>query len=383
LLDYDILLMLPGPTNVSSDVLLSMSKPIINHRSIDFQELYLGIINKLQKILSTKNAVIPLTASGTGGIEAALSSFFEAGEKIAIIRNGVFSERAGKIAERKKLNVAYLDVKLGRGPKINDVKAFLESHTDLSAIYVVYNETSTGVTTRNLPKILELAKKKGLITVVDAISIVGGDYLYVDKWKIDICIGGSQKALAAPPVLSFVSISEEAIEKAKQVKPNTLYLDLTDYLKWYKERCETPATPAIPLFYALNAALEKVLKEGLEPRIKRHELAAKAFYNSIEKAGLDIFPEEEFRSNTVIAVKAPDTINNQEIIKELYTNYRVAIAGGMGQLKHKLFRIGSMGDIRKDFIIRTLTGFFDILNKKGFNIDIKAAIQMVDDVFIV
>jgi aspartate aminotransferase-like enzyme len=228
---------------------------------------------------------------------------------------------------------------------------------------------------------MRIAKERGLLTFVDAISIVGGDHLYVDKWKIDVCIGGTQKALAAPPVLSFISISEEALEKAENHTPTTLYLDLTDHVKWLKERSETPATPMIPLYFALDVALERVINEGLVSRINRHRLAAKAFYNSIQEAGLTIFAEESARSNTIIAIRVPERIDNQEVIKELLTYYGVAITGGMGDLKKKLFRIGSMGDIRKEFIVRTLTGFYDILNKKGLNIDIKAAIQVIDDVY--
>jgi len=381
-LEYDPLLMLPGPTNVSKEVYLAMIRPIINHRGKHFRELYVSLIEKLKKVLNTKNMVIPLTASGTGAIEAVISTFFKKGDRILILNHGIFGERAGQIAQRKEIIVDYLNAKMGDAvsPEI------LENHLDSNpgkykAVYIVYNETSTGVTARPLESYLKIAKNHDLITIVDAISIVGGDFLYVDKWKIDVCIGGSQKALAAPPVISFVSVSDEVLERTRDVNPSSLYFDLRNYIRWYEERREPPATPAIPLFYALDKALDRVLSEGLANRIQRHVAAAKSFYMALEDCGLKILPKRQYRSNTVIAVKTPSNIKPSEIIRMLADYYNIHIAGGLGGLKGKIFRIGSMGDINLQFIIRTLYAIFDILKRLGLDIKTYEAVAKATEIY--
>lgn len=377
-MDYDPLLMLPGPTNVSKEVYASMIKPIISHRSQEFRELYTSVIEKLQQVLNTKSIVIPLTASGTGAIEAVISTFFKKDDKLIILDHGVFGKRAYSIAIRKGLNPTILRADPGDIVNLETLKAHLDVHNEeYKALYVVYNETSTGVALRPLEAYMDIAKKYGLLTIVDAISIVGGDHLFVDKWNIDVCIGGSQKAIAAPPVLSFVSISEEALSYAKKFTASSLYFDLKEYINWYIERRETPVTPAVPLFYAFDAALERLLKEGLEKRVLRHIAAAKAFYTGFELAGLNILPKKDVRSNTVIAVKTPQDIDVSKLINLVAEYHNVYIAGGMGDLRGKIFRVGSMGDINIQFIIRTLYAIFDVLVKLGLRININEIINEV------
>jgi len=378
--DYP-LLMIPGPTNISSEVQLALAKPLIGHRTVEFKLLYESLVEKLKKLLYTKNIVIPLTSSGTGAIEAVMVSLFNRGEKIGIIRNGVFSDRAGLIAKRRGLQVKFLDYDWTRFPSKEEVYNFLEENKDITALYIVYNETSTGVAAKHIHDILAAAKEYDLLTVVDAISAVGGDYLYVDKWNIDVCIGGSQKALAAPPVISFISLSQMAIDKMNKVNIESFYFDLKEYLSWYYEKRETPSTPAIPLFYALNEALDKILNEGVENRVLRHIRASNAFYNSIEICGLELFANKDYRSNTVISIKLPHALRATDIVNEVYMRYNILIAPGMGKMRDYLLRIGCMGEISLQMIIKTITAICNVMISKGVKVDIYKAVETALEVF--
>jgi len=369
------LLMIPGPTNVDSEVYHAMVRPLVSHRGAEFRRLYEGLVEKLRRLLATDGTVIPLTASGTGAIEAAIASLFSRGEKLCVVRNGVFGERAGEIARRRGLTVRYLDVEWGRAPAEEEVKAFLDENGDAAGLYVVYNETSTGVAARPLERLVRLAKDRGVLTVVDAVSAVGGDYLYMDRWGIDVCIGASQKCIAAPPVVSFVGLGEEALERLRRVEAETLYLDLREYVRWYEERRETPATPAIPLFQALDAALDRVLGEGVENRVRRHQRMAAAFYGAFEAGGIEPFAQRPYRSNTVISLRVPEGASAEEVIRDLERDYGVVIAGGMGRLRGRIFRIGSMGEVSREAVLRTVAGLCNALMARGVKVNVSGAVE--------
>jgi aspartate aminotransferase-like enzyme len=223
-----------------------------------------------------------------------------------------------------------------------------------------------------MDKIGQLCSDHGAFFVADAVSILGGDELPVDRWNIDICVTASQKALAAPPGVSPISISEKAKKYIHSNPPSILYLNLKRYFKYFEDNFETPFTPALPLFYAFDAALDLVLEEGLDKRIKRHKFCAEAFYSGLNALGLQPFAREEARSNVVIAAKYTDEMDDKKFRTILAKEFRVLIAGGFGDLKGKVFRIGSMGEVNKYHVTRTISSIISTMNMLGLIVNPEA-----------
>src|ERR671919_2477468 len=365
----EYLVMLPGPTNVPNRVMNAMLTPMINHRSDDFRILYKTIVEKTQKVFQTSNDIVLLTTSGTGAVEASVVNLIKKGDKAVIPVNGEFSTRLADLIDSWGGNAIRVTAPFGENPPIEKIEEAFEVNKDVKALYAVYNETSTGTTIRYMDKLGNLCGKYGSFYIADAVSILGGDELPVDKWNIDICITASQKALAAPPGVSPISINERT-KKYMQSNPSPiLYLNLNRYFKYYEENFETPFTPALPLFYAFNEALDIVLEEGLDKRVRRHKLCAEAFYSGLSALGLPPFAREDARSNVVIAAKYIGGMDDKKFRALMSNEVIVLIAGGFGDLKGKVFRIGSMGEVNKYHVTRTLSSIISSMNLLGLKVD--------------
>ncbi|RJS85887.1 alanine--glyoxylate aminotransferase family protein [Candidatus Bathyarchaeota archaeon] len=361
--------MVPGPTNVPERVRQAMMKPIISHRGPEFRSLYKGIIENLKYLFQTEGDVFVHSVSGTGGVDCMISNVVSPGDKVLIPVFGLFSERMReKIIRRGGIPVE-VRLKYGEGPTAEEISRSLDREKDVRIIAIVYNETSTGVTVRDLPAIGKIAKERDALLLVDAVSILGGDKLPVDDWNIDICVAGSQKCLACPPGLSVISVSEYAWKKIEETSMKPYYHDLT-IMRKFQTRYETPFTPSIPLFYALDESLKMIREEGLENRFMRHKVCSEAFYSAVEAMGLEAFPEREFRSNTVIAIKKPKNVNVEDVRRIMREKYRVVIAGGAGKVKDEIFRIGCMGVISAYETLVTIDALEKSLNAVGFPVEI-------------
>jgi len=375
------LIMLPGPTNVPDRVMHAMIKPIIGHRGAEFHALYEEITENLKYVFQTQNDVFVLSCSGTGGVECAVSNLVNPGEKVIVPVFGVFSRRLAEKVRRRGGVPMELSLPLGTAPRASEIKEIVEKEPDAKAIFLVYNETSTGVTVRELPEIGKIARENNLLLIVDAISILGGDRLPVDEWNIDFCITGSQKCIACPPGLAMVSVSQKAWKKIEETENKPMYFDLLR-MKEYAAKKETPFTPALPIFHALNEALKIIHEEGLEKRFERHRKCAQAFYNAIEALGLTVFPKEKsIRSNTVIAVNIPENVEDNKVRSIMREKYKVLIAGGMGELKGKIFRIGCMGIISPAEVLTTLNAFGNALKDAGYWLEIEKGLEAARKVF--
>jgi aspartate aminotransferase-like enzyme len=363
----EYLVMLPGPTNVPNKVMNAMLEPIINHRSNDFRILYKAIIEKTQKVYQTNGDIILLTTSGTGVVEASVINLIRKDDKVIIPVNGEFGMRLADLIENWGGKVIRIKSPFGENPPFEKIEEAFDQNKDVKAIYTVYNETSTGTTLRYMDKIGELCSRNGAFFVADAVSILGGDELPVDKWNIDICVTASQKALAAPPGISPISISSKAKKYMQSNPPPTLYLNLKRYFKYYEENFETPFTPALPLFYAFDEALNIIIEEGMENRIKRHKTCAEAFYAGLDAMGLTAFAKPDARSNVVISVNYLPGMDDKKFRTLLSEQFKVLIAGGFGELKGKVFRIGSMGEVNKYHVMRTLSSIASSINMLGLN----------------
>ncbi|MFQ6095371.1 MAG: pyridoxal-phosphate-dependent aminotransferase family protein [Candidatus Bathyarchaeia archaeon] len=367
------LIMVPGPTNVPDRVARAMMKPMISHRGPEFRALHRGIIENAKYLFQTEGDVFVMTASGTGGVECAISNTVGPGEKVAIPVFGLFSERMKEKIIRRGGEPIEMPLPWGAAPEAEQIKQVVEDEENIKAIAIVYNETSTGVTVRDLPEIGEIARENNILLIVDAVSVLGGEQLPVDEWNVDICVTGSQKCLACPPGLALISVNERAWKVIEKV-PRPFYFDLVN-MRRFSERDETPFTPAVPLFFALDEALKIVREEGLEKRFERHRVCSEAFYEAIEALGLEDLPAKEIRSRTVIAVKNPPSVDNTQVRRIMRERHRVVIAGGAGKLKQKIFRIGSMGIVSEKEVIQTIDALEDALTDSGVPLKAGAGVE--------
>jgi aspartate aminotransferase-like enzyme len=361
----EYLVMLPGPTNVPNRVINAMLTPMINHRSDDFRKLYKDIINKTQTVFDTENDVVVLTTSGTGAVETSVVNLIKKDDVVIIPVNGEFSTRLADLIDNYGGKTIRINSPYGQNPPIEKIEEAFEKNSNIKALYVVYNETSTGTTLRNLSKLGDLCKAHGAYFVVDAVSILGGDELPVDKWSVDICFTATQKALAAPPGIAPISISKEAKKYMIENPPPSQYLNLKRYFKYYNDSFETPFTPAVSLFYAYQEALNIIIEEGMENRINRHRKCANAFYSGLEALGFTPFANADSRSNVVIAVNYLPGIDDKKFRELISTKFKVLIAGGFGELKGKVFRVGCMGEVASYHVMRTLSSIASSMSILG------------------
>jgi aspartate aminotransferase-like enzyme len=374
------LIMLPGPTNVPDRVMRVMLKPIINHRGPEFSALYNSIEENLKYVFQTKNPVYVLTASGTGGVNCAVCNTINPGDKVIVPVYGVFSERMKEKVVAQGGKPIELPLEWNEAPTAEQIAQIVKKEKNVKAIAVIYNETSTGATVRELPKIGKIAKDNDILFIVDAISILGGDHLPVDEWGVDICITGSQKCLACPPGLSMVSVSAKAWEIVEKATNRPYYFDLRA-IKEFAEKGHTPFTPALSIFYALEEALKMIREEGVEERIKRHETCAKAFYKAFEALKIMPYPKEKVRSNTVIAINVPSDVDDAKLRDIMKERYKVVIAGGMGKLKTSILRVGCMGTISEAETLATISAFENALDDVKYPVKIGTGIEAAKQVF--
>ena len=352
-MDKQKLIMLPGPTNVSERVMKAMLGPIINHRGDSFRELYKGVLDKTRHLFQTEGDVVVLSSSGTGGVEAAVWNLVRPGDVAMVPVFGEFSTRLAEAVEMAGGRAVRVNSEFGKVPTLEQLKEAMDAQGSFKALFLVHNETSTGVAAPYLEEATALARSHGAFAVIDAISSLGGYAIPVDKWGVDVCITGSQKCIAAPPGLALLSVGGRVVDYLKRSPPRTRYFDLPRYLE-YGTRGETPFTPALPLYYALDEALEELLEEGFSKRVERHDRMSEMLYSGLASLGLKAVAEKSVRSKTVVASYYPQGVDDAKFRKTLAHDRDVVIAGGFGPFAGKVFRVGCMGQINERFVDTTL-----------------------------
>ncbi len=359
----DTLLMIPGPVKVAPRVLRAMSRPMISHRSGKFGAIYSDCRGLLKEFFETKNEVVIMTGSGTVGMDAAVGSIIGREDKIVTISNGKFGERFTEIGERYGRAIP---VKFDWGTPFDLEKVEAAMEDGANAVAMVHNETSVGLT-NPAKEVGKLARKHDAIFIVDGISSIGGNEFLTDAWDIDIAITGSQKALAVPPGLAMVSLSPRA-EDRFQEKSASYYADLKAHLKSARKNpAQTPYTPAVPLFYALQEALHMAAEEGFAARRARTAKQAEAVRSAASALDIELFPqvnEHSHYSNTVTAMKMPKGVTDDKLRGGM-KKQGVIVSGGQEQLKGKIFRIGTMGVCSTPDILRTIQTLELVLAKEG------------------
>jgi aspartate aminotransferase-like enzyme len=365
-------MMTPGPTPVPPEVLLAMAEPIIHHRGADFRRAFVECSERLKEVFKTKNDVIMFAASGTGGMDSAVSNINAPGDRVIVHSAGNFGERWAKIADAYGLEVEHIKEEWGATPDPAKLAAALEK-APAKAVYLTHSETSTGVVA-DIQKLAAVAKEHGALVVVDAVSSMGAIPVETDAWGLDVVVVGSQKALMLPPGLAAVSISDAA--RAASEEPGrcpSFFLNWPAALKALGNET-TAFTPAVTLILGMNVALGMMLEEGLETRYELHRKLGRACRAGIKAMGLALFSPDEDRSAVVTAARAPEGVDGQKIVSTMRDSHAVQIVGGQGILKGKIFRIGHIGYYDIFDIVTALTAVELVLVDMGVNVNRGAAV---------
>ncbi|MDH5721608.1 MAG: alanine--glyoxylate aminotransferase family protein [Spirochaetia bacterium] len=358
-------LLAPGPVQAPSEVLLSMAKPLIHHRTAQFEEKFAKVQKLLKELFMTQRPVITFASSGTGAMEAAIVNCHSAADEVLIVRGGKFGERWGEISEAYGLKPVYIDIKWGGGLNVEDVENALKSNPNIKSVMMQYSETSTAAM-HDVEKTAQIVSKTNALLIVDAISALGVVPLKSDDWKIDVIVGGSQKSLMLPPGLSFLWFSERAEEKMKSANLPKYYFNAQAELKALKKNT-TAYTPAITLIDGLYTSLMMMKEYGWQNLYDKNKKLMKAIH-----AGLDALNIKLFSSSPSVSVTAgvvPEGIDGERLVNDLKEIYGVTIAGGQDEVKGKIFRVGTLGYVDSSDIVVFFAALEGCLKKQNYSFE--------------
>jgi alanine-glyoxylate transaminase/serine-glyoxylate transaminase/serine-pyruvate transaminase len=377
------LLMGPGPSEVDPRVYRAMIQPVIGH----VDPLFLECLSQLQQMLRdtfrTANRVtFPIPGTGTAGMEAALINFLEPGDEVAIVVGGVFAGRMGEIAGRCGARVTRIEIPWGAVAEPDRVRQAVQGKK-LKVLAAVHSETSTGAC-QPLEPLRAIAQETGALLVVDTVSSLGGLPLEVDRWGLDVCYSGSQKCLACPPGLAPITISERAMEVLRHRKSpvQSWYLDLSMVEKYWGPDRTYHHTPPVNMLFGLHEALRILQQEGLEASWARHRKCHLAFVAGLEALGLKMFVQDAAaRASTVNTIVIPDGVEDAKFRGRLLERFQIDIAGGLGQLKGRIWRVGLMGLTATAASVLLLLGAMEsVLAESGFGFDSGAGVAAAETV---
>lgn len=358
-------LRIPGPTPVPQDILEAVAKPMVNHRGREFAALIQRVAARLREFFLTKNDVLILSASGTGGMESAIVNTLSPGDKVLAVSIGAFGERFAAIAETFGAQVTMLPYEWGQAARPEDVRRALQDDPGIKAVLITHNETSTGVT-NPLQEIAQVVREFDKLLLVDAVSSLGAIPLDMDGWGLDAVVTGSQKGWMVPPGLAFVALSDRGWQAYESAKMPRFYFDLGKH-RDSLAKGQTPWTPTISVFFGLDIALERMSVEGLERIFARHARLARMVRDGVKEMGLKLLCEDETcASDTVTAVRCPDGIEVTALRNLMEDEFGIVLAGGQGKLSGKIFRIGHLGLVEEDDIRHALAGLEQALSRLGY-----------------
>ena len=359
-------LLTPGPTPVPEETLLELAKPVFFHRSPEFRAILGEVVEDLKYVFQTKTNLVVLTASGTGGMEAAVANCCPPGSKAIGLIAGRWGERWKGLCKAFGVEMVNVAVPYGQAVPPALLEKALADHPDAGAVFATFSETSTGVR-NDIQAFGKLVARTPALFIVDTISGLGVMECRTDDWQIDVNVTGSQKALMLPPGLAYLSISEKAWKKIDANNAaRTFYFDLKKYRDKAKE-LDTPFTPAHTLVRALRVSLKQLRAEGIENVWARHTRMAAACRAGVQALGLEIFAAQPIDGLTV--VKTPEGIDGVALVSKLEKQYGIRIAGGQDPLKGKIFRIAHMGYIDQFDVLAALSALEMVLLEMGYSLE--------------
>lgn len=373
-------LLTPGPTAVPENVLLDMARPMIHHRTPEFENIFKEAREGLKKIFKTKEEPLILVSSGTGAMEAAVTNILSEKDKALVINGGKFGERFIKIAQTYGVDVKTIDVEWGRSVNPDDVKKFLQDNPDTKAVFLQGSETSTTVY-HPVKEIAAITKDMPeTVLVVDGITSVGVHNTEFDEWGIDILITGSQKAFMLPPGLAFIALSKKAWSMAEKSSLPKFYFNLKTELK-NQLKNTTAWTAGVSLVTGLKTVISMMEKEGLENVFKRHALNAEAVRAAVSALGMTLLAKD-IPSNAATGCFLPEGIDGKKFVKYLRDDCGVALAGGQDKLAGKILRISHLG---YHDVFDTITAISAIemgLKKFGADIELGKGVAAAQNILI-
>ena len=380
---YENILRHPGPTPIPKRVQLAMSRDIFSHRSQEFVEIYRETIEAVKPVFGTTQDILLLPSGGTAALEAAAVNTVAAGEEVVVITVGAFGDYFVSICEQYVFHVHKLEKEWGQACTPEELRAFLQPLQNIKAVFVTYNETSTGI----LNPVAELAQvihdETEALVIVDGVSCIGGAPAEMDAWGIDILVTGSQKAMMLPPGLSLISVSERAWQVIEDNQTPAYYLNLLSYRSW-AEKGMTPNTPAITLIDGLHEVCQLIEQEGgFSQTIARHELMKNMVRSAMKALHIELLTEDQYASPTITAIKAPNGIELGEFLTHLKQQYHLDFAGGLGHLQGKIFRFGHMGYCFPSDILQAVSLLEAALQDFNYDFQPGAGVLAAQEVYLV
>jgi aspartate aminotransferase-like enzyme len=357
-------LRIPGPVPMPDAVRAALANQMINHRGSEFKLLLGEVRARLGNIFATQNEILCFTASGTGGLEAAVVNLFSPGDRALMVVGGVFGERAAAIAQAFGVNVLRVEHSWGSACNPMALRDALRANPDVKVVYLTHNETSTGVT-NPIGRLAQVVHEESAALIfVDSISGMGALPFETDAWGIDVVVTGSQKAFGCPPGLAMISVSPRAWEAAARSRMPRFYWDFQKMREAHNQGT-APYTPAVTVFYGLDAALDMMEREGRAAIFARHARAGDLVREGVLDLGLELFADPPHNSNIVTAIKAPKGLTPKELRDGLRAKYNTIDAGGQDRLKDSIIRIGHLGFFTEEELSRTIEQLGAVLKSLG------------------
>jgi serine---pyruvate transaminase len=326
----------PGPTPVPPEVLAATAEPIVHHRGSDFRVIYERTLNRLREVYRTSSDVLLFSASGSGAMDSAVANLTAAGDLVTVVSHGSFGERWISICEQYGVDVHAIRYEWGESPDPSEIaSAVREAGTGI--VFCQQSDTSTGVVA-DVRSIKEAVGEPML--VVDAVSSLGAVPLETDAWGIDVAVSGSQKALMCPPGLALAAVSTRALEQAHDAR--SFYFDWRRTKK-AQDALDAAFTPAVSLVRGLDVALGMILDAGLDAAFEKHIRLGRAARAGVKAMGLELFSPDDDTSAVVTAVRVPDGVDGDALLRHLRDRHGVTLAPGQAHLKGKIFRVGHIG----------------------------------------
>ncbi|MBF0485251.1 MAG: alanine--glyoxylate aminotransferase family protein [Candidatus Omnitrophica bacterium] len=373
------LLLTPGPSKVPVELCEILGKPIIHHRTPQFQQVLKEVNDGLKKIIGTSSDVYLLASSGTGAMEAAVSNLLSPGDKAITVEYGKFGERWTELVKAYKAVPVVLKIQWGKAVTAEEIKAALAQNPDAKAVFLTQCETSTSVTP-DLQAIGAVMKSGTAVLVADSVSALGTEPMAMDGWGVDVVCSGSHKGLMLPPGVGIVAVSAKAIAMIASSTNVRYYFDLRKSKKALAD-IDTPFTPAIGIVIALNEAIKMLLSEGLDKKQEYYLKMARAVWAAAEAMGLKVYADPKFRSRALTAIVIPEALNPKKIVKTMRDVHGITFAGGQGELDGKVVRIAHMGAVDEYDILTGLSCLEKVLKEAGHKFELGASLAAAQKVF--
>src|ERR687897_259242 len=375
-------LMSPGPTPIPPEVSAAGALPIIHHRTPEFGEVFTRVNENLQRVFLTENDIFTYAASGTGAFEGAIQNLFSPGDKVLVVNNGNFGGRWVKMSRAFGLEVTGLEYEWGQKANNDEVADALAGDPEIKAAICVLSETSTG-TANDIEGFARAASDVvTIVSIVDAVSGLGACTLRTDEWGVDVVVAGAQKALMTPPGLGFVSVSERAMRMHEESLMPRYYFDWTAAKKAYqKDPAQTAWTPAVSLIIQLDVALQQLIDEGVENVFARHVLLGRASREGIKGMGLELFGPDEDPNSAVTAAWVPEGVDGKQLVRMIFREHGIQVAGGQGEMAGRIFRIGHYGYFDAFDIIATIAATELALESLDYPVELGKGVGAAQRVF--